>query len=218
MAESLTINNKEYTIIKKLGKGTYGKVFLVEDKKEKKQYAIKKILLENYNENNKKYIETEIENFSKIGKNDNTDNDNNNIVKYYKSYNDNENFYIFMEYCEGQSLREFINEKKNKNELIEEEIIYGYILDICLGIKTIHDKNIIHRDLKPENLFLTKDKKNIKIGDFGIARQLDNQKQLVSSKIGTPEYAAEVHEKKTKNIILKQIYGPLDALFMNCSL
>ena len=109
-----------------------------------------------------------------------------------------------MEYCEGQSLREFIKEKKNKNELIEEEIIYGYILDICLGIKTIHDNNIIHRDLKPENLFLTKDKKNIKIGDFGIARQLDNQKQLVSSKIGTPAYAApEVHDKKNEKYNIK---------------
>ena len=104
----------------------------------------------------------------------------------------------------SQSLREFIKEKKNKNELIEEEIIYGYILDICLGIKTIHDNNIIHRDLKPENLFLTKDKKNIKIGDFGIARQLDNQKQLVSSKIGTPAYAApEVHDKKNEKYNIK---------------
>ena len=41
MAKSLTINNNEYTIIKNLGEGTYGKVSLVEDKKEKKQYVIK---------------------------------------------------------------------------------------------------------------------------------------------------------------------------------
>ena len=91
------------------------------------------------------------------------------VVKYYDSYKDNQNFNILMEYCEGSDLKKFIDEYKNKNKLISEEIIYPIVLDICLGTTETHKKNIIHRDLKPENLFITKDNK-VKIGDFGICK------------------------------------------------
>ena len=68
---------------------------------------------------------------------------------------------------------------KKKNETISENIISTIIFDIYLGIKKIHDKNLIHRDLKPENLFISNDNR-IKIGDFGIFKQLDlnNNMQL----------------------------------------
>ena len=72
-----------------------------------------------------------------------------------------------MEYCDDQNLNVFINKHKEKNELIEEKIIYNIIKQICLGLKEIHSKNIIHRDLKPENIFMNKNNE-IKIGDFGI--------------------------------------------------
>ena len=72
-----------------------------------------------------------------------------------------------MEFCDGDNLRNFINKNKNNNTLIEENILYDIIKQICIGIKEIHDKKIIHRDLKPENIFIN-DNKNIKIGDFYI--------------------------------------------------
>ena len=59
-----------------------------------------------------------------------------------------------MEYCDGQNLRDFININNKNNELIEENILYNIIIQICIGIKEIHSKNIIHRDLKPENIFI----------------------------------------------------------------
>ena len=89
-----------------------------------------------------------------------------------------------MEYCEGSDLKKFINEYKDKNELIDENIIYQIVLDICLGIKVIHQQNLIHRDLKPENLFITKDNK-VKIGDFGISKQLDFNNKYAYTSIGT---------------------------------
>ena len=73
-----------------------------------------------------------------------------------------------MEFCSGDNLRNFINKNMNNNTLIEENILYDIIKQICIGIKEIHDKKIIHRDLKPENIFIT-DNMNIKIGDFGIS-------------------------------------------------
>ena len=57
-------------------------------------------------------------------------------------------------------------------KLIEEKLIYNIIKQICLGIKEIHNKKIIHRDLKPENIFMNKNNE-IKIGDFGISKELN---------------------------------------------
>ena len=74
-----------------------------------------------------------------------------------------------MEYCKGENLRTFIDKYINDNTLIKENILYDIIIQICIGIKEIHDKKIIHRDLKPENLFINENN-DIKIGDFGISK------------------------------------------------
>ena len=95
-----------------------------------------------------------------------------NIVKYYDSDLDKDKFYILMEYCDGQNLRDFINKHIKNNILIEENILYNIIKQICIGIKEIHNKNIIHRDIKPENIFMNENN-DIKIGDFGISKQFN---------------------------------------------
>ena len=94
-----------------------------------------------------KYIVENIKNEADILSKFNCDN----IVKYYDSFEDKDKFYILMEYCDGQNLKDFID---NSKELIEENILYNIIKQMCVGIKEIHDKNIIHRDLKPENIFM----------------------------------------------------------------
>ena len=93
-----------------------------------------------------------------------------------------------MEFCDGENLRNFINKNMNNNTLIDENIIYNIIKQICLGIKEIHNKKIIHRDLKPENIFMNKNME-IKIGDFGISKELDIYKTyLLTSKMLGSEY------------------------------
>ena len=44
-----------------------------------------------------------------------------------------------MEYCDGQNLKDFIKEHNKNNKLIEEDIIYNIIKQICVGIKEIHE-------------------------------------------------------------------------------
>ena len=68
-------------------------------------------------------------------------------------------------------------------------MIFYIALDICTGIREIHNKNLIHRDLKPDNLFISKDYK-IKIGDFGISKQLTNTKKYANTQNGTLQYMA----------------------------
>ena len=62
-------------------------------------------------------------------------------------------------------------------------------MDICEGLKEIHKNNIIHRDLKPENIFISKDYK-IKIGDFGVSKQLETYTKNATTKKGTFNYMA----------------------------
>ena len=90
-----------------------------------------------------------------------------------------------------KKLKNFIKEHNENNELIEEDIIYNIIKQICIGIKEIHDKNIIHRDLKPENIFMN-DKNEIKIGDFGISKYFGTNKEYTKTlkKAGSIEYLA----------------------------
>ena len=96
-----------------------------------------------------------------------------------------------MEYCGGMNLKDLINKYKDKNELIEENILYNLLKQICLAIKEIKKKNIIHRDLKPQNIFLNK-KMEIKIGDFGISKQFNSNKEytLTINQKGSPAYIA----------------------------
>ena len=111
-----------------------------------------------------------------------------NIVKYYHSFIEKDNFNIFMEYCDSLDLKAFIDKHKKDNTYIEPDTLYLIVLNLCLGIKEIHNKNIIHRDLKPENIFINKDNK-IKIGDFGISKQL-NKEHYAKTFVGTCEYMA----------------------------
>ena len=94
-----------------------------------------------------------------------------------------------MEYCEGLDLRRFINEHKKKNQLIDEHLIFYFINNICHGLKSIHNQNLIHRDLKPDNLFITEEYK-LKIGDFGLSKQLKSEKEFAKTQTGTMLYMA----------------------------
>ena len=140
--KSIKIKNQEYEIVKELGKGGNGRVFKVLNKSDNKFYAIKEIDIKEDMKDKITDYEKEANYLSKFNCK--------NIVKYYDSFRDNNKFYILMEFCEGQNLRDFINKSKMTNYAIEEDKLYDIIKQICIGLKEIHDKNIIHRDLKPE--------------------------------------------------------------------
>lgn len=75
------------------------------------------------------------------------------------------NLMIQTEYCSGETLKTYLNNRNGISRRNNFEIFQ----QIINGVITIHEGNIIHRDLKPENIFLDENQ-NIKIGDFGLAR------------------------------------------------
>ncbi len=88
-----------------------------------------------------------------------------NIVSIYDVGNENGLHYIVMEYVEGKTLKEYIDEKQG---LPWREAV-NYAIQIARGIDQAHKNSIIHRDVKPHNIIMTSDGV-MKVTDFGIAR------------------------------------------------
>ena len=182
---------KNYTIIDRIGIGSYGRVYKVE--KNNKIYVLKEIPINNQNTTTQKIIS--VKNEAKILSSLNSKY----IVKYYDSFIQGENLYIVMEYCEGGDLFTFMSEckkiRKNNNFYLIEEFIWKIFIQISLGLYYIHKKNILHRDVKTLNIFLTKDY-NSKIGDLGVAKVLEGTSHA-NTFVGTPYY---ISPEMCKNI------------------
>lgn len=99
-----------------------------------------------------------------------------------------------MEYADGGDLTQKLHGSNSNNnpyqqhhQLLAEQQILNYFVQICLGLKHIHDRKIIHRDIKSENIFLNRSGQ-IKIGDFGISKNLPSTFANAMTRIGTPYY------------------------------
>ncbi|XP_071304435.1 serine/threonine-protein kinase Nek5 isoform X4 [Agelaius tricolor] len=103
-----------------------------------------------------------------------------------------------MEYCDGGDLMKRIN--MQHGVLFDEDQILSWFVQISLGLKHIHDKKILHRDVKAQNVFLRNNGKVAKLGDFGIARQLNSTTEFAHTCVGTPYYLSpEICENRPYN-------------------
>jgi serine/threonine protein kinase len=175
------MSNKPYKIIKQVGKGSYGVVYLCQNKIKNQLCVIKRINLSKLDNKEKEETINESKILQKL--------DHQNIIKFIEVFIEKKSqttLNIVTEYADDGDLSQKINSQPKKN-LFPENLILDYFTQICLALKHIHDKKIIHRDLKSQNIFLTK-KGLIKIGDFGVAKNLKNTWKKASTMIGTPYY------------------------------
>ena len=181
---------KNYTIIKELGKGTYGVVYKAKKNNDNNIYVIKQISLEGLNQSHKKEVKLE----SKILKSIQSKY----VVKYYDSFEEDNKLNIVMEFCECGDLNEFIEMQKKSKHLLKEDIIWKFFIKITLGLADIHKLKILHRDLKSLNIFL-KQENDVRVGDLGVAKVLNNT-FFAKTFIGTPYYLSpEICENKPYN-------------------
>jgi len=120
--------------------------------------------------------------------------DHDKVVKFYDYFEDSEHVYIMLEVCPNQTLNEFMRRRPAKR-LSEPEAMF-FIYDLIVALKYLHARRVIHRDLKLGNLFLDEDMR-IKVGDFGLAAQLEHDGEKKRTICGTPNYIApEILEGK----------------------
>jgi len=181
---------REYQILEKIGKGTFGTVYKVKKYNDPFLYVIKQIPLNELTEEQIKQVNTEAKLLSLINSNF--------VVKYFESFIEKYELFIVMEYCDNGDLYHFLQEQQIKSTPLKEDLVWQIFIKITLGLTTIHKMKILHRDLKTLNIFLNKDM-GIKIGDLGIAKQL-NQGSFANTLIGTPYYISpEMCEDKPYN-------------------
>ena len=166
----------DYTLIKDIGEGNFGKVKLAKLKSTKEKFAIKILDKEKLKTQTKSTLFNEIEIISRL--------DHKNIIHVEKILEDSKNYYIIMEYCEKGELFDYIVNKERLNPA-EASLFFYQLIN---GVEYIHQQGFAHRDLKPENLLLTKEK-ILKIIDFGLCHDFDGENYL-TTKCGSPSYAA----------------------------
>ncbi|MEP6847906.1 MAG: serine/threonine protein kinase [Acidobacteriota bacterium] len=94
--------------------------------------------------------------------------------------------YLVLEYLSGGDLQKII-----KQETLSPKRAFGFLEQVCAGLRHAHKRGVIHRDIKPQNLLLAGDLETVKITDFGVARFSHADSPI--TRVGTNVYAPPEH-------------------------
>jgi serine/threonine protein kinase len=180
----------DLTLIKPLGKGAFGEVFLTSKQGTKQKFATKQIDKKYAaNPKAKKYLDNEIMILKDI--------DHENIVKLYDVKETSQYFYLVTEYCNGGGLSDCLEKyQEEHNAAFPEELVQYLMKQIVSALRYLHRKRILHRDIKLDNILVHYEseedrvnknlmKAKVKMIDFGFARYLKKE-ELAYSTLGSP--------------------------------
>ena len=166
---------------KKLGKGSFGSVWLVKRKEDKNIYAMKRVTISGLGKKERENALNEIRLIASLN--------HKNIIGYKEAFYDEKSMTlnIVMEYADDGDLSSKIKYNIKNHLVFEESTIWKILIQLLEGLKYLNTKKIMHRDLKSANLFLTK-KGVLKIGDLNVSKIA--KLGMAVTQIGTPFYAA----------------------------
>jgi predicted Ser/Thr protein kinase len=169
-----------YRILKELGRGAMGLVYLGKDPTIQRFVAIKTMRLNDRDEPDriqdiKARFFREAESGGRLS--------HPNIVTIYDAGEQDELGYIAMELVEGQSLKEW----SRKPNLMSLPDVVQTLATVADALDYAHQQGVVHRDIKPANIMITKDQV-VKVMDFGIAKMASSSKTQTDVVLGTPTY------------------------------
>ncbi|HYF51884.1 MAG TPA: serine/threonine-protein kinase, partial [Planctomycetota bacterium] len=171
-----------FRILKKLGEGGMGAVYLAEDTAAQRKVALKVLPTQLFSQT--EFIKRFYREARATGKLNHP-----NIVSAYTVGEEQGLHYYVMEYCPGRSLDRLIAERG----AIPWREATGIILQVAAGLQHAHERNFIHRDIKPHNVILGDDGV-AKILDMGLTKNIGDVEQSFNTQsgamLGTPHYIA----------------------------
>ncbi|XP_045391066.1 myosin-IIIa [Lemur catta] len=173
-----------WEITETIGKGTYGKVFKVLNKKNGQKAAVK--ILDPIHD-----IDEEIEAEYNILK---TLSDHPNVVKFYGIYFkkdkvNGDKLWLVLELCNGGSVTDLVKGFLKRGERMSEPLIAYILHEALMGLQHLHKNKTIHRDVKGNNILLTTEGR-VKLVDFGVSAQLTSTRHRRNTSVGTPFWMA----------------------------
>lgn len=176
---------KRYEVVSHLGQGGMGTVYMARDMRLANRYCVVKKLRDDFfrEEDKQKALEffkREADVLSPLK--------HQNIVSILDTFEEDENYYLVMEYVEGENLHQMLNQR---GEPFPEEQVLQWAIQIADVLHFLHsnEPKVIYRDLKPSNVMIdTKDR--VKLVDFGIARPYaedSDNTHVVSAGYSPPE-------------------------------
>jgi len=158
-----TLDNK-YLLVRKIGEGGFGHVYLAQDILLEEHYVALKCLKIDEGAI-ERYLIQEMDFLSSLA--------DPHVVGFYHHFKNKNTLFLVMEYCSGGSLRQLLQTEVR----VRPEMGAGWIIKLCSTLQNVHDHGIVHHDLKPENILFSRDG-TPKIADFGVA----------NTRAGTPSY------------------------------
>lgn len=181
MTEIGTVIDGKYEILKEIGRGGMSVVYLAMDKRLNKQWAVKEIRKRGSGKNDEIVVNSLLAEANMMKKLDHPA-----LPRIVDIIDNGITIYVVMDYIEGESLDKILNEYGAQPE----ELVVNWAKQLCDALSYLHSQRppIIYRDMKPANVML-KPEGNIKIIDFGIAREYKEQNLADTTVLGTKGYA-----------------------------
>lgn len=181
MTDIGTVIDGKYEILKEIGRGGMSIVYLAMDKRLNKQWAVKEIRKRGNGKNDEVVVNSLLAEANLMKRLDHPS-----LPRIVDIIDNGITIYIVMDYIEGESLDKILNEYGAQPE----DLVIGWAKQLCDALSYLHSQkpSIIYRDMKPANVML-KPEGNIKIIDFGIAREYKEQSLADTTVLGTKGYA-----------------------------
>lgn len=181
MAEIGSVIDGKYEILREIGHGGMSVVYLAMDTHLNKQWAVKEIKKNGSGKNDEIIVNSLLAEANLMKRLDHAA-----LPRIVDIIDNGVTIYVVMDYIEGESLDKILNEYGAQPE----ELVIGWAMQLCDALAYLHAQKppIIYRDMKPANIML-KPEGNIKIIDFGIAREYKEQSLADTTVLGTKGYA-----------------------------
>lgn len=212
----------EFEVLELIGRGSFGQIRKVRRKSDNAILVRKEISYKAMNAKEKSQLIAEFRILKSLV--------HPNIVQYFhhEHVSDEHVVHLYMEYCGGGDLADLIRQCRESGEYVPEDVVWSVFTQLILALYRCHYNTdppapgdlfstrgpngepvdsppipstvILHRDIKPDNVFLDGDT-CVKLGDFGLAKMLDQENILANTYVGTPFYMSP-------EVLMDQPYTP----------